>query len=59
LDWECGRHEKEEHCIQGFVRKEDNIKMSLVSILLGACERDSFDSGWGPEVRSCGPGFVP
>jgi hypothetical protein len=36
-------------------RREDNIKIDIVDILLGACERDSFDSGGGPEVRSCGP----
>jgi hypothetical protein len=39
-----------------FTRREDNIKMVLVDVLLVVCEMDSFDSGWGPEVRSCGPG---
>ena len=42
-----------------FSRREDSIKIRLVDILLVLCERDSFDSGWGPEVRSCGPGTVP
>lgn len=42
-----------------FSRRENNIKMDLVDILLVLCETDSFDSGWGPEVISCGPGTVP
>ena len=42
-----------------FSIREDIIKMGLVDILLVLCERDSFDSGWGPEVVSCGPGTVP
>jgi hypothetical protein len=42
-----------------FVGREDNIKMGLVDILLVVCERDSFDSGWEAEVRSCEPGTVP